>query len=574
MPYSSVNELPKQTASLSPEQKKKFKEAFNSAYEKHGEERAFKIAWSAVKKAHPDFSTSAMVCLLPAEPGEIPSARDEFLHVTLCFLGKEGIPEGAGRSVRRVARYLPIRARVAGAGTLGDEDPPATVLFLNGKGLREAQGLAQVHGAPEQHEPYIAHLTVGYGTPLARAKKMIGQEILLDRVALVQGKTIITEVGVKDMAKSDSYASGMDLQISEISKLDEDQQQAFGWASIASVDGRPVVDLQGDVIGIDELEKAAYSYVLDSRVGGVMHQRVDKSQPKKVGTLIESFVVTPEKIEKMGLPDDTPQGWWIGFQVEDDEVWKGVKEGTYSMFSIHGKGRREPVELTEERLEKYAGWVGDVSKSLELEPDEVEDALGVLLSKAGLEPTDTNLVALVETVEDEIGHAESVEYLAKHLIGNHDQEDHDPTKSGKFHTRSQHTQENLGAKVGAAALGGAGAIGGTAIGGPKLGAMLAAQGAAGGGVLGYSLGGGQIFGGASGTPQGALAGTGNVLIGGIPQILRRAIHGDPNKRFQKNSPDQADVHAEGEDEKKRKDKSLTDRQRRVLSRHLGMKDEP
>lgn len=42
--------------------------------------------------------------------------------------------------------------------------------------------------------------------------------------------------------------------------------------------------------------------------------------------------------------DPLPHGWWVGFKVLDDEVWKGVKTGKYSMFSIRGSGQRTPVD--------------------------------------------------------------------------------------------------------------------------------------------------------------------------------------------------------------------------------------
>jgi len=46
----------------------------------------------------------------------------------------------------------------------------------------------------------------------------------------------------------------------------------------------------------------------------------------------------------MGLsPDALPTGWWVGFHVESDEVWKSVKDGTYSMFSIQGTAIRSEV---------------------------------------------------------------------------------------------------------------------------------------------------------------------------------------------------------------------------------------
>ena len=52
MPYSSISELPASIKdSLPAAAEKVFMSAFNAAYEQYGEERAFKIAWTAVKNA-------------------------------------------------------------------------------------------------------------------------------------------------------------------------------------------------------------------------------------------------------------------------------------------------------------------------------------------------------------------------------------------------------------------------------------------------------------------------------------------------------------------------------------------
>ena len=131
-----------------------------------------------------------------------------------------------------------------------------------------------------------------------------------------------------------------------ISKVDADKRQVFGWASVSSMGGRPVLDLQGDIVPIEETEKAAYRYVLESRKGGDMHARVAKAydSPKHTSDLIESFVVTPEKLSKMGLPSDAlPIGWWVGFHVNDDAQWAMVKSGERTGFSIHGTGTRTTV---------------------------------------------------------------------------------------------------------------------------------------------------------------------------------------------------------------------------------------
>jgi hypothetical protein len=36
-----------------------------------------------------------------------------------------------------------------------------------------------------------------------------------------------------------------------------------------------------------------------------------------------------------------PQGWWVGFKIDDPGVWGKVKDGTYNMFSIEGRAERQ-----------------------------------------------------------------------------------------------------------------------------------------------------------------------------------------------------------------------------------------
>lgn len=129
------------------------------------------------------------------------------------------------------------------------------------------------------------------------------------------------------------------------SKFDDDKQLAFGWASVVEINGQPVVDRQGDYISADDLEDAAYKYMLESRKGGHMHRRDELDQPVGVSDIVESVVFTPEKIAKMGLPSSTPVGWWIGTKIHDSGVWQEVKKGNLGGFSIHGKGRRQEIPM-------------------------------------------------------------------------------------------------------------------------------------------------------------------------------------------------------------------------------------
>ncbi len=125
----------------------------------------------------------------------------------------------------------------------------------------------------------------------------------------------------------------------QIMKSDDEKRLVFGWANIAvRVNGEIIQDFQNDIIDIDELEQAAYDFTANFGTAGEMHQRGG------IGRLVESIVFTKEKAKALGIPPDIlPEGWWVGFRIDDDDVWEKVKNGTYSMFSIEGTAERVPV---------------------------------------------------------------------------------------------------------------------------------------------------------------------------------------------------------------------------------------
>ena len=130
-----------------------------------------------------------------------------------------------------------------------------------------------------------------------------------------------------------------------IFKTDDDKRLVFGWASISiTVDGEQLEDRQKDIIDPEDLEEAAYEYVLNFRDTGEEHIET----MRKKGKLVESCVFTAEKQKAIGIPEGTiPIGWWVGFKIEDEAAWQRVKNGTYRMFSIEGKAEREPVEKSQ-----------------------------------------------------------------------------------------------------------------------------------------------------------------------------------------------------------------------------------
>jgi hypothetical protein len=131
-----------------------------------------------------------------------------------------------------------------------------------------------------------------------------------------------------------------------IAKVDEDQHLIFGWASVVEKDGELVVDKQNDIILPADLETAVYDYVLECSVGkslGNMHGSVGH------GRLVESMVFTREKQAALGI-DLGRVGWWVGYKVDDPQLWASLKRGERPEFSIGGYGMRESVAS---HLEKY-----------------------------------------------------------------------------------------------------------------------------------------------------------------------------------------------------------------------------
>lgn len=125
----------------------------------------------------------------------------------------------------------------------------------------------------------------------------------------------------------------------EISKVDESQHLVFGWFSVVEdANGNIVVDKQGDFIEPKDLEDAAYDYVLYAREAGEMHDKTTG-----IGKLVASIVTTKDIQKAMGINPIIQIGWFGGFQIHDENVWKKIVNKEYSMFSIGGKGQREEV---------------------------------------------------------------------------------------------------------------------------------------------------------------------------------------------------------------------------------------
>ena len=122
----------------------------------------------------------------------------------------------------------------------------------------------------------------------------------------------------------------------QILKVDEDQRIVYGWASVVTEKGIPVVDRQGDIIEVDTLVKAANSFMEEVRTTKSMHAGGE------IGKFIHSLPVTKELCAALGIQSDR-EGWIVACKIYDDAIWARVKSGELAAFSVGGRGTREKI---------------------------------------------------------------------------------------------------------------------------------------------------------------------------------------------------------------------------------------
>ena len=151
------------------------------------------------------------------------------------------------------------------------------------------------------------------------------------KVTTLQEHLDLQENGFKrKMTKSVESVEG------KILKTDDEQRMVYGWASVITENGEPVVDRQDDMIEADTLVKAVNEFMEHVRVGKAMHVG------EQVGTVVHSLPITKEIGDSLGIQSDR-EGWVVAYKVFDDDVWAMVKSGELAAFSIGGKAIKEEI---------------------------------------------------------------------------------------------------------------------------------------------------------------------------------------------------------------------------------------
>jgi hypothetical protein len=130
------------------------------------------------------------------------------------------------------------------------------------------------------------------------------------------------------------------LTIKKVDPGPADVVKFTAWASIVTTkEGVPIVDHDGEVILVEDLEKAVHSAALEGSGagrGGLMHEYESKID------LLESMVVSREKRAALGFGDG-PEGWVVTCQSRDPEVVKAIRGGDMRELSIRGEAWKEWV---------------------------------------------------------------------------------------------------------------------------------------------------------------------------------------------------------------------------------------
>lgn len=122
--------------------------------------------------------------------------------------------------------------------------------------------------------------------------------------------------------------------------MNEPERFILGWATVCSINGQPVTDLQGDVIDEAEMEAFAREFMATSRTGLLMH-----APGEPVIDYDTSLAVTSQIKAALGFEfADRRTGWLLGGKVRDPAVFDRVRSGELQALSIGGTGVRQPID--------------------------------------------------------------------------------------------------------------------------------------------------------------------------------------------------------------------------------------
>lgn len=137
----------------------------------------------------------------------------------------------------------------------------------------------------------------------------------------------------KIIYKGDNPAESPDMdKIVSIKKIDEEKRIVYG-----IVYSPEETDSQGDVASAQEIEKAAYAFMKNSRT-----KKVDKDHDEVPDEGYVAEIWITKEVDAL-FPEDPQGSWAVGIKVEKDDTWQAIKKGEITGFSMMGRAVADQV---------------------------------------------------------------------------------------------------------------------------------------------------------------------------------------------------------------------------------------
>lgn len=126
-----------------------------------------------------------------------------------------------------------------------------------------------------------------------------------------------------------------------ITKIDEEKRIVYGKALVPDK-----VDSQGDIVSKEDIEEAAHNFLINLQKAYIelLTFGVNKTNASQIGYMHRVF----KGVGGFGYIVESyidPDGSWVlATKINDETVWKMIKDGRITGYSIGGTGKRIPIE--------------------------------------------------------------------------------------------------------------------------------------------------------------------------------------------------------------------------------------
>ena len=126
-----------------------------------------------------------------------------------------------------------------------------------------------------------------------------------------------------------------------ITKIDEEKRIVYGKALVPDK-----VDSQGDIVSKEDIEEAAHNFLINLQKAYIelLTFGVNKTNASQIGYMHRVF----KGVGGFGYIVESyidPDGAWVlATKINDETVWKMIKNGRITGYSIGGTGKRIPIE--------------------------------------------------------------------------------------------------------------------------------------------------------------------------------------------------------------------------------------